>query len=440
MRSNLTLKAAILMGLTLVFAVVLLSIAGVISERESYRAKVLEDVARSTARSQTVLGPLLVVPYRERVEVARPNVTTRTWEDLAAQSVLTPESLTCRTSIHVETRSRGIYRAPVYRATVHLSGTFRVPARLGIPADRAVSAGGAASLVLSVSDMRGLRRPPRVRLKGETAATVPGTGAGWAGTGFSAPAGPLFGDEATTLPFEVEFEMLGTDRIGIVPVGAGTRMTMDSDWPHPEFTGGFLPDTRTVTPHGFSASWELSQYATGIRDAIGKQAPDRDALSAYEVAVRFVEPVDVYRQSERATKYGMLFVLLTFVAFFLFEVLRRLAVHPIQYALAGAAVALFFLLLLSLSEYLAFPVAYVIASGACVGLLAFYVGHVLGSAARGAVFAALLACLYAVLYLLLQSEDYALLLGSLLLFAVFAAVMVVTRRIDWYRMGEGAAT
>jgi inner membrane protein len=436
MQSNVTLKAAILIGLTLVFAVVLISIGGVISERERYRAQVLEDVARSTARSQSVLGPLLVVPYRERVEVVRPNATTRTWEDVTGQSILTPDSLTCRTSIHVETRTRGIYRAPVYRATVHLSGTFRVPARLGIAAARAVSPGDPASLVLSVSDMRGLRRPPQVRLRGETVATVPGTGVGSLGPGLSAGAGQLFGDEATTVPFEVDFEVLGTDRIGIVPVGAGTHVTMESDWPHPDFTGGFLPDTRTVTAKGFNASWELSQYATGIRDAIGKEV-NRETLNGYEVAVRFVEPVDVYRQSERATKYGILFVLLTFVAFFLFEVLRRLAVHPIQYALAGAAVALFFLLLLSLSEYVAFPMAYLIASCACVGLLAFYVGHVLGSAARGAVFAALLACLYGVLYLLLQSEDYALLLGSLLLFAVLATVMVVTRRINWYRMGEG---
>jgi len=440
MSSNLTLKAAILIGLTLVFAVVLLSIAGIISERERYRAKVLEDVAQSTARSQSVLGPLLVVPYRERVEVARPNSTARTQEDVTGQVILTPDSLTCRTSIHVETRTRGIYRAPVYRATIHMSGTFFVPARLGIPADRAVSAGDDASLVLGVSDMRGLRRPPQVRWNGVPAGAVPGTQA-FAGPGLSAPVGPLFAAEGATIPFDVQFEVVGTDRIGIVPVGAGTSMTMESDWPHPEFTGGFLPDTRSVTAQGFRASWELSQYATGIRDAVGKsQQAMREAMTPFEVAVRFVEPVDVYSQSERATKYGMLFVLLTFVAFFLFEVLRRLAVHPIQYALAGAAVALFFLLLLSLSEYLAFPTAYLIASGACVGLLAYYVGHVLGSAARGAGFAAMLAGLYAVLYLLLQSEDYALLLGSLLLFAVLAVVMTVTRRIDWYRMGQNPTT
>jgi inner membrane protein len=440
MRSNLTLKVIILLGLTLLFGIVLLSIGGVISERERYRAKVLEDVAQSTARSQTVLGPLLLVPYRERMQMAGSNPANPAWQEVMSETVLMPESLTCRTSVHVETRTRGIYRAPVYRATVHLSGSFRVPARLGFDAQRAVSAGDPASLVMGVSDMRGLRRPPRVVWKGETAVTAPGTGLAWAGSGLSAPAGPVFAAEETTLPFEIEFDVLGTDRIGIVPVGAGTSMSMRSDWPHPAFTGGFLPDTRTVSGKGFEATWELSQYATGLRDAIDKPNALKEGMAGYEVAVRFVEPVDVYRQSERATKYGLLFVLLTFVAFFLFEVLRRLAVHPIQYGLAGAAVALFFLLLLSLSEYLAFPVAYLIASIACVGLLAFYVGHILHSALRGIGFAGLLATLYAVLFVLLQSEDYALLLGSVLLFAVLAGIMVMTRRIDWYRMGDSPAS
>jgi inner membrane protein len=439
-RTNLTLKYVLLAGLTPLFGVVLLSIGGVIRERERYRNKVLEDVARSTARSQTVLGPMLVVPYRERIQVAGAGPGTTSWQEVAGQSVLLPDSLTCHASVHVETRARGIYRAPVYRATIRLSGSFHVPAGLGLADGRAVSAGEPASMVLGISDMRGLRRPPRVVMKGGTATTSPGTALAWVGTGFSAPAGPQLAAAASTLPFEIEFDLLGTERVGIVPVGAGTSMRMESDWPHPVFTGGFLPDTRTVTARGFEATWELSRFATGLGAAAAEIQPGtRDAMVGHEVAVRFVEPVDVYRQSERAAKYGLLFVLLTFVAFFLFEVLRRLAVHPIQYGLAGAAVALFFLLLLSLSEYLAFPIAYLIAAGACVGLLAFYVGHVLRSAVRGLGFAALLAILYAVLYLLLQSEDYALLLGSLLLFVVLAAVMVVTRRIDWYRMGESAA-
>jgi inner membrane protein len=166
---------------------------------------------------------------------------------------------------------------------------------------------------------------------------------------------------------------------------------------------------------------------------------DGDATPGFpntDLGARFVQPVDVYSQSERAVKYGILFVFLTFVAFFLFEVLRRMAVHPIQYTLCGAALALFFLLLVSLSEHLPFAIAYIVSSLACVGLLSFYVGHVLRSAMRGLMFGGLLGALYAFLYVILQSEDYALLLGALLLFAALTIVMVMTRRVDWYRLPE----
>ena len=212
---------------------------------------------------------------------------------------------------------------------------------------------------------------------------------------------------------------------------------MESDWPHPSFDGGFLPDDRSVTGQGFQANWQLSRFATGVGGTLDRLAlGDTSPLGNLDFGVRFVKPVDVYQQSERAVKYGLLFVVLTFMTFMLFEVLKSLAVHPVQYALAGAAVALFFLLLLSLSEHVPFALAYTVASAGCIGLLAYYVGHVLRSVQRGLAFSGLLAVLYVVLYVLLQSEDYALLMGSLLLFGVLAAVMVITRRVDWYRIGE----
>ncbi|OLE69735.1 MAG: hypothetical protein AUI36_04545 [Cyanobacteria bacterium 13_1_40CM_2_61_4] len=235
-----------------------------------------------------------------------------------------------------------------------------------------------------------------------------------------------------------------------LPVGGVTDVEVSSDWPHPGFVGAILPDERGVSGRGFQAHWRLSRFATGIDDAIARI---RDSMSSLipitaeggsgapgflntDLGVRFVQPVDVYQQSERAVKYGIPFVFLTFVAFFLFEVLRRMAVHPIQYALCGAALALFFLLLVSLSEHLPFAGAYLMASGACVGLVAFYVGNVLRSMRRGIVFGGLLGALYGFLYVILQSEDYALLLGALLLFAALAIVMIMTRRVDWYRLSE----
>jgi inner membrane protein len=342
--------------------------------------------------------------------------------------------------VRVEERYRGIYKVQVYRAIHRLTGVFHVPVRLGLAEGRDLVDADPASLVFGVSDSRGLRRPPSVRLNGVETAVEPGTHLRWLEQGFAAQAGPLLETRVVSLPFEIEIELVGTDRLSFVPVGASTHAEMESEWPHPSFTGGFLPDERHVDARGFRATWQLSRYATGVDGLIERlRQGAKPELGTCDFGVRFITPVDIYQQSERAVKYGMLFVMLTFVAFFLFEVLRRMAVHPIQYGLAGAALALFFLLLVSLSEHLPFAVAYLTASGACVGLLAFYVGHVLHSAARGLGFGGLLAGLYAVLYVLLLSEDYALLLGSLLLFVVVGAVMIMTRRVDWYRAGDPQA-
>jgi inner membrane protein len=436
MRHNLALKVVILGGLTFVFGIALLVISGIVSERQRYRERVIGEVAGSTARSQTITGPVLVVSYRERSVTL--DADGRRSEHMArSEVVLLPDSLTVQSRVEVEPRFRGIHRAHVYRSTQRLSGVFTIPPRLGLSVGGAMIEADPGRVVVGVSDVRGLRRPPRIRWDDGPLGMVPGTGQSWLQQGFSAVTGPLMSSAPRRAAFEIDFELIGTDRLAVVPLGGITIAQMESNWPHPSFGGGFLPDQRELDARGFRAAWQLSRFATGADDMIQHRRRDgRQGFEGSDFAVRFVQPVDVYQQSERAVKYGLLFVLLTFLAFFLFEVLRRLEVHPIQYGLAGAAVALFFLLLVSLSEHIPFGIAYLAASLACVGLLGFYVSHVLRSVARGLGFGALLGVLYALLYLLLQSEDYALLLGTLLLFGVVATVMVMTRRVDWYRFGE----
>jgi inner membrane protein len=436
MKDNLAIKLVILGGLSFFFAAVLIAIYGVVSERRGYRDRVVNEVAESTARAQTLTGPLLVTSFRERF-------VTRQGKDRAerievGQVVLLPESLTVRTSVQVEERYRGIYKAHVYRSTHVFSGVFRVPARLGIDPTRDIVLVEPAELQLGVTDSRGLRKPPRMTCRGTPVEIVAGTDLAWLEQGISGAIGPAFWPEERRLPFEVEMEIIGTDRISFVPVGATMHAEIESAWPHPSFDGGFLPDERNIGPRGFRASWQLTRFATGVEAGIQRGQVAQQWLAGRDFGVRFVQPADVYQQSARSVKYGMLFVLLTFAAFSLFEVLKRLAVHPVQYGLAGAAVALFFLLLVSLSEHVPFALAYLVASAACVGLITFYVAHVMHGLRRGLGFGALLTLLYGLLYVLLQSEDYALLLGSLLLFALLAVVMVMTRRVDWYKLGEGS--
>jgi inner membrane protein len=223
-------------------------------------------------------------------------------------------------------------------------------------------------------------------------------------------------------------------------------VVLDGDWPHPSFAGRFLPVERQVGESGFSARWQLNALATTAPQTAGWGAApcalDDNAVDAVggerrsacveTFGVSFIDPVSPYVLSDRATKYGVLFILLTFVGVGAVEVLRRLRVHPIQYLLVGSALAVFFLLLVSLSEHVPFAVAYLAAAAACTALLGFYGAFVLHGGRAGAAFGAAVAVLYGVLYALLQLEQTALLLGSLLLFGVLAALMVATRRIDWY--------
>jgi inner membrane protein len=427
-------KMFILGAMLIAFGITLLIIEGVVSEREGYRNRVVLEIAQSTAKAQVLAGPVLAVGFRERVVDEATRNSPRTTRLQRDEVVLLPESLDVRTRVRVEQRARGIYKAQVFRSTSTV-GCLRAGA-LGIAANRDVVPTRGRAPRGGISDARGIRSVPAIRSNGQTFATVPGTGRDWLPVGFSADLGPQFADGERRVPFEIDLELLGTDQLSVVPVGDVTTVHMESDWPHPSFQGAFLPDERTVTSHGFDATWRLSRFATGVQTLAEQWRHGMPGdMGDCQLSVKLVQPVDVYQQSTRAVKYGMLFVLLTFVVFLLYEVLKRLAVHPVQYGLVGTAVALFFLLLVSLSEHIAFVTAYVIASVACVGLITFYVAHVLRSARRGLAFGALLAALYAVLYVLLQSEDYALLLGSLLLFGVLALVMVITRRVDWYRVG-----
>lgn len=252
---------------------------------------------------------------------------------------------------------------------------------------------------------------------------------------------PLRPGQVHRMQTELELVLAGTERFALVPLGDQNRFSLSSTWPHPSFDGS-SPRTRVIDADGFRAGWEIPGVATNAQQHYlagakpGNGGSGTDALAgAGSVSVSLVDPVDVYSKTDRATKYGLLFVLLTFIGFFIFELTRQLPIHPIQYGLVGLALAMFFLLLLSLSEHFEFGWSYLGAGIACIGLITFYLSAVLRSVPRALGFAAMLSTLYAALYGLLVSENNALVLGAGLLFVILAALMVVTRKVDWYQLG-----
>lgn len=433
-------------GLTGILALLLLiplaGVQAIVQERIALRDGVVANIQQSAVTTQRLVGPILVVPFQKTVvDVVvdtKTGMSTRTSRTEDGQLLFLPEHLDVNTKATTQKRFRGIYSALLYESENALTGNFVVPENFGVQnatPDTVSYRFGEAHIALGMDDPRGIRGNLELKWNDSRHPFAGGAGAAPLPSGVHAPLGRL-APERRDYRFAIDLRMQGAEVLQLVPAAQETTFTLRSSWPHPSFIGQYLPDSRTISATGFEAVWRTSRLATNVEQALQACNGQHDCptLLFKTAGVEFVEPVDIYLMLERSAKYGFLFVVFTFVLFGLFELLKRLAIHPIQYALVGVALAMFFLLLVALSEHLPFAVAYVIASSSCVLLLGFYVSYVLKGVKRASGFAAALTLLYGALYVLLQSEDMALLLGAILLFGILASIMLVTRRIDWYRL------
>jgi inner membrane protein len=454
-RFPLLAKSLALAGVLIALTVALQSVSGVVAEREGRLREAEASVAASLASAQTLLGPVIERDCSESWETTvgegkdKKTVTERRDFTLSA----TPASLDMKGDVAIEPRYRGIFKVNGYVLKARIvaawaDGATLVPQALHLGSRLQCDA---PAMYVALGDSRGVRSAA-MQIDGAAVPVLPGTEHAAHPRGFHAEVAESFAGARRPLRAEIGLELVGTGELAVAPVGDHTVVTLASDWPHPSFAGRFLPVERQVGETGFTARWALNALATtapqaaaagapacGLYDASGDEvAPrgDRRTPCVETFGVAFIDPVSPYVLSDRATKYGLLFIALTFVGVGAVEVMRRVRVHPIQYLLVGSALALFFLLLVSLSEHVPFAVAYLAAAAACTALLTFYGSFVLRGSRAGAAFGAAIAALYAALYALLQLEQTALLLGSLLLFAVLAGLMIATRGIDWYALFE----
>lgn len=441
MNKTLSLKLGTIALLVIGLLIPLLMIGGLIGERQTLRDSVVDDIAKSSSYAQQISGPVLVVPYRKtervwKIQDGKSFQETRVRSDYLA---FLPETFVLDADAKTELRSRGIYQARLYHADSRISGQFKVPANWGIKNDLDDYRFDTPFIAVGVSDIRGIQNGLQLKLNEQTLDFLPGSGLAGLGGGVRASVPGLDSSNALRLDYAFDLKLQGTGQFHVLPVGRSSTVNLSANWPHPSFIGNFLPNSRDITDKGFAAHWQTSFFATNLEEALARclVSDNCNDFQNRSFGVSFVDPVDQYLKSERAIKYALLFIALTFAGFFLFEVLKNLSVHPIQYALVGSALALFYLLLLSLSEHLGFAAAYALSAAGCVTLIGFYLCHVLHSRARGLGFAAGLAVLYTMLYGLLSAEDYALLMGALLLFGLLGVFMVLTRRLDWYRAGQG---
>ncbi|MFJ5256149.1 cell envelope integrity protein CreD [Pseudomonas sp. NPDC088414] len=445
MNRNLTIKLGAVALLILLLLIPLLMIDGIIDDRQQRRDGVLEDIARSSSYSQQLSGPVMVVPYRKVVRTWKTNEkTSQRYEELGEERgrlYFLPQRFELDGQVQTELRKRGIYEARLFHADNRINGHFSLPAQLGIKEDFADYQFDAPFLAVGISDIRGIENALKLELDGQRLDFVPGTQVGWLGEGVRVTLPALDTRKTTELTFGFDLRLQGTGSLQVLPVGKTSHVSLAANWPHPSFIGNFLPGKREISDQGFSADWQTTFFSTNLQEAMSRcvTGNECEGFSGRSFGVSFIDPVDQYLKSDRAIKYALLFIVLTFAGFFLFEVLKSLAVHPVQYALVGVALAFFYLLLLSLSEHIGFALAYLLSASGCVLLIGFYVCHVLHSVRHGLSFSAGLAALYGLLYGLLSAEDYALLMGSLLLFGLLGVFMVLTRKLDWYGIGQKPA-
>ena len=465
--SMLVMVAGLLM-LTLLLCIPLAEINSINRERGHSQREAAEELAATYASGQTMVGPLLLVPYVERwmepLRNAQGKVIGQEARSKEMAHAVFPDKLHIEGSMAPHERYRGIFKIPFYTLNATLGGGFAAFDPKSVAHSEADSRieFKAPFVVFYVSDLRGLDGSPSIAMNGEGLRfkqRVPGLADNsWLADGVHAPltgAALAAWESKAPLPFEMKLSLVGQDTLSMVPIAEETTAHLSSPWAHPSFGGRFLATQREVTPQGFDAHWRVSSLVTSAREQVRAGLSERGDTNAAATAaaavatgprnlgplqtfdVSLAQPINVYSMSTRAGKYGALFIGLVIMAAFMFELFRRQRMHPVQYGLVGLSIALFFLLLLALSEKLAFWLAYASAAAASVLLLGIYFSAVLQSWKRGAGFGAYVAVLYGALYGLLASESNALLLGALLTFGMLTVLMLATRKVDWYALSGG---
>lgn len=443
-------KLARTIALGFLLSVPLFSIYLLNFDRQSQSREAKESITSGWGTAQTITGPVIVIPYHSSATdmVVEGGRTIAHTSDTQRELILAPESLELHSDITPEVRRRSIYEAVVFGAKIRGKASFAFPEDLSQAGfERTKMDLAHAELRFGITDPRGLGANPR--LNADRVALRPQPDGGQAGEegkrGFFAwlDASKL---AAGSVQLDFAFDVRGNGSLGLAPRAADTRWIVRSSWPSPSFGGEFLPALRKVSDKGFVAIYRIGNLALGrslVEVAVpgGSAAPEAAAsrIAGETAQISLIQPVDLYSQVDRATKYGFLFIGFTFLALLMFDLIGGARVSAVEYLLTGAALVLFFALLLAFAEVIGFTPAYVVASAAIAGLITAYSAAVLASWSRAALIGGMLAALYGVLYILLSLEAFSLLIGSLLLFAALAGVMYATRRIDWGRASADEA-
>ncbi|HBR2968954.1 TPA: cell envelope integrity protein CreD [Klebsiella pneumoniae] len=428
LKSPLFWKITTLIGCIVLLSLPLMMVRELINERADYRSEVVDAIEQSTSGSQKLAGPLIAIPITEtltRMENQKEVNYQRNWV-----YYWLPESLAVTGKQTVESRRVGIYSGQVWHNALQIKASFD-PLRLAALRKTNIVL-GQPRLVVSVGDARGFGAIHAPEVNGNVLSVEPGLGISGDGAGIHMPM-PALAEDNKPLEIAFSLDLNGTGEFSLVPLGRNSELQLTSNWPHPGFLGSFLPTQREVSAAGYRAHWQSSWFANDM----GSYFKDDmeipwSRLPAFSADVMSL--ADQYQLTDRATKYAILLIGLTFMAFFVFESLTRRPLHPMQYLLVGLSLVLFYLVLLALSEHIGFTAAWLAASLSGAVMNGIYLQAVLRGWRNSLLFVAALLLLDGVMWFLLHSEDSALLLGTGVLALALSVLMFLTRRVDWYAL------
>ncbi|MCI1032574.1 inner membrane protein [Raoultella sp. BIGb0149] len=430
LKSPLFWKMSTLLGCILLLSIPLMMVRQLIVERADYRSDVVDALEKSTSGAQKLTGPLIAIPVTEtltRLEDKKEVEYQQTWVHYWL-----PESLAISGKQNVESRQIGIYEGQIWHNTLGIRAQFDTSRLAELQKDNITL--GRPFVVVGVSDARGIGAIEAPEIGGATLPVEPGLGLSGSGEGIHMPLPPLSAQQKT-LDLAFTLNLNGMGSFSVVPVGRNSELQLASNWAHPGFLGDFLPVSREVSASGYSARWQSSWFANNMaKFFVDDREVEWRELPAFNVNV--TTPADQYQLTDRATKYAILLIALTFMAFFVFESLTMYRLHPLQYLLVGLSLVMFYLVLLALSEHIGFTPSWIAASVIGALINAVYLHAVLKGWRNSLLFVCALLLLDSVMWMLLRSEDSALLLGTGVLLLALSALMLLTRHVDWYALSS----
>ncbi|HEY1060189.1 MAG TPA: cell envelope integrity protein CreD [Daejeonella sp.] len=441
------IKLGLIGFLTILLLIPSSLIQDLIAERQNRQEEVIREISDKWSGSQLVQGPVLVLPYKTTVIAEDPNTSKSSTRETLTNIYILPETLNISSKANPEMLHRGIFDAVVYNSKIQVNGKFSPLELTKSNIDPAMIQWDKAKVAIGLTDLKGLKNNPIIRLGNENYEAEPDLTSLKLFSNNLIILPNLSSNKDTALSFSFDLDLRGSEKLSFLHLGKNTTVKIEGEWNNPSFTGRYLPDERSVSGKGFSATWKMPYYnrpypqqwieentILNKADTLVKGNNNPDTQATF--GVDFLLPVDQYQKTTRAAKYAILVILLSFLSLFFTELLNKRNVHFLQYVLIGAAMTIYYTLLLALSEQVGFNAAYIIASLATISLIGTFIWSLLKNSKAALLFSGILSMFYGFIFVILQLQDMALLVGSVGLFVIIAALMYLSQKISWEQNKE----